>query len=419
VETPETKYAKTVDGVHIAYHLVRRPVVVALFSLALATPACVSGSAHPPTSPSVSPSVAFGLSTSYPTGPNVQQIAVADLNGDGTPDLAAAIYDSGTILQLLGNGDGSFRNAGSKFDIAAGIPHPLAIAAADLNGDGHQDLVAVDAGRSKVSVLTNNGDGTFEQSTFAGGSAPQAVITADLSGDGNEDVVTANGGGGVTVLLGLGDGTLGLPAAFSTKSTMCSGLAAADLNGDGALDLVTADSLLGHGASEHTVSVLLGRGDGTFLPATLYPNIGTQPTMVAVADLNGDGSLDLVTPDGAPSSDVTVLFGRGDGTFRSPAFVGMGASPHDAELADLNGDGVPDLVTSDLGTSFDISHPENQGLTVRLGVGDGTFGPKAEVENDWPTSLTTADLNGDGKIDLVVPNELSGEVVVLLNTTHG
>jgi hypothetical protein len=349
----------------------------------------------------------------------VQQVAVADLNGDGTPDLAVALYDSGTISQLLGNGDGSFRNPGSKYDIAAGIPHPLAISAADLNGDGRQDLVAVDAGRSKVVVLTNNGDGTFERSIYVGGSEPQAIIAADLNGDRNQDVATANGGGGVTVLLGLGDGTFGAPADVSTESAMCSGLAAADLNADGSLDLVTANSLLGHGASEHTISVLLGHGDGTFLPANLFPNIGTQPTMVAIADLNGDGTLDLVTPDGAPSSDVTVLLGKGDGAFRSPTYVGTGASPHDAELADLNGDGVPDLVTSNLGTSFDLAHPENQGLTVRLGIGDGTFGLKTEMQNDWPTSVSAADLNGDGKIDLVVPNELSGQVVVLLNTTQG
>ncbi|MGH2596651.1 MAG: FG-GAP repeat domain-containing protein [Actinomycetota bacterium] len=387
-------------------------------SLAVSTVGCQRSSAGSPlvSAPAaIQQTVRLGPSTSYPTGPELQAVAIADLNGDGVLDLASANYGAKTISVLLGAGDGTFE---PKVDQPAGIPHPQAIASSDLNGDGSVDLVLVNGSRADgVAVLINHADATFTSRVYAGGHDAQTVIATDLNGDGVPDIVTANGVGGVTVLLGRGDGSLAKPVDISTDSALCSGVTAADVNGDGTIDLITANSLLGHGASDQSVSVLLGNGDGTFQPATVYDSVGTQPTMIVTADLNADGKLDLVTPNGAPSTDVSVLLGRGDGTFRTPTRVEVGNNPHSVVAVDVSGDGIPDLVTGDLGTSFDYHYPENQGLTVRLGVGDGTFGPKIPIENAFPTSLEAADLNGDGRIDLIVPNELNNSVAILLNRT--
>ena len=204
---------------------------------------------------------------------------------------------------------------------------------------------------------------------------------------------------------------------FPPRARLCSGVAAIDVNDDGTLDLITANSLLGYGESDRSVSVLIGNGEGTFQVPTAYEDVGTQPTMIVTSDLNGDGTVDLVTPNGAPSTDDSALLGAGDGTFASPVPIEVGDNPHSTVAVDLNGDGTPDLVTGNLGTSSEITRPEKQGLSVRLGVGDGSFGPKTPIENDWPTSLTVADLNGDGRVDLIVPNELSNSVAIYLNMT--
>jgi hypothetical protein len=295
--------------------------------------------------------------------------------------------------------------------------HPLALTAADLNNDGTPDLAVVNGGRTdRVAVLIGDGTSGFGIRVYRGGRHAQAISSADLNGDGDIDLITANGTGGVSIFLGKGDGTFKAATDHSTMSTMCSGVSVADLDGDGNPDLVTANSFLGQGASNHSVSILMGRGDGTFEPAILYRHVGTQPTMVAIADLDEDGALDLVTPNGGwPVHDISLMFGNGDGTFQPPVHRAGGPSPHDVAAVDLNGDGHTDLAITNLGTSYVA--PTNQGLTVRLGKGDGSFGPKIPIRNDWPTSIEAADLNGDGRNDLVVPNEFAGTVAVLRNTT--
>ena len=132
--------------------------------------------------------------------------------------------------------------------------------------------------------------------------------------------------------------------------------------------------------------MLLGRGDGTFLPATLYPNIGTQPTMVAIADLNGDRT-STCHAYGAPSSDVTVLLGKGAAR-SDPNERRNGGIADDAELAELNGDGVPDIVNENLGTSFDLAHPEIKGSWYDSVLATEHPEPKQRVQprSDWPMS---------------------------------
>ncbi len=376
-------------------------------------------SPRPPTASRQPVPIRFAPTKSYRTGAHPQQVALADFDSNGTIDMVTANQGANTLSLLRGAGDGSFAKPVS---LAAGIHRPLALATADLNGDGLPDLVVVNGRRSdRVAVLIARSTRGFWRSTFPGGHRAQWVIAGDFNGDRIPDVATANARGGVSVLPGHGDGTLGRAVDYSTGSTMCSALTAADLDGDGNVDLVTTNSVLGNGASNHSISVLMGRSDGTFGPPAVYRHLGYQPTMPTTADLNGDGHLDVIAPMGGwPARYVTVLFGNGDGTLGRRLLVRSGPSAHDTVAVDLNGDGHVDLASSGLGTSYVI--PTNQGIAIRAGKGNGRFAPIQRIRDAWPsrkwrwpTWIGAADLNGDGRIDLVAPDEWNNTVGVLMN----
>ena len=203
----------------------------------------------------------------------------------------------------LGNGDGTF---GPGQTISVG-PGPTSVAVADLNGDGRPDLVTTNSDGNSVSVLLGNGDGTFSvQQTFAVGRSPRAVAVADLTGDGIPDLVVANyNDDTVSVLLGKGDGTF-LPQEVFPVGDKPYSVAVADLTGDGRHDIIVANS------ASDTVSVLMNLG-GTKNHVNFAPQItfatGRQPFSVAVADLTGDGMPDIVTAN-AFDNTVSVLAGQ-------------------------------------------------------------------------------------------------------------
>jgi hypothetical protein len=202
----------------------------------------------------------------------------------------------------LGNGDGSFQ---AHQDYATGRD-PFSVAVADVNGDGIPDVITADNfSTGTVSVLLGNGDGSFQApADYATGSNPMFVAAADVNGDGIPDLVTANSSGTVSVLLGTGDGSFRTHQDYSTGGSP-SALVVADVNGDGIPDVVTADP-------NNAVRVLLGNGDGSFQTHRDYAT-GAGPFSLAVADVNGDGSPDLVTAN-YYNSTLSILFNRGDGS---------------------------------------------------------------------------------------------------------
>jgi outer membrane protein assembly factor BamB len=326
-------------------------------------------------------------------------VAIGDFNGDGHPDLAVADfvpYMAGTVSVLLGNGDGSFGPA-NAYTTGIGT---VAVATADLNGDGHLDLVVLSDGESSAagtwpgtaSVFLGNGDGTFQPPVAYPTLADSgALAIADLNGDGKPDLLDGNGLlDGVEVLLGKGDGTFQPGVAYST-GTAATSIADGDLNGDGILDVVVSD-----GAAN--VDVLLGNGDGTLQSALAYPSFqesccDTEPDSVSIAELNGDGKLDIAVANWG-GSNVSVLLGNGDGTFEPQVSYATNTVPASLQIADMNGDGKPDLVVADAFASPDVS--------VLLGNGDGTFQAQRffPVHNDTG-ALAVADVNGDGRPDVV------------------
>jgi hypothetical protein len=237
------------------------------------------------------------------------------------------------------------------------------------------------------------------------------MAVGDFAHDGKVEIAVCNsqqGFGVVTVLLGKGDGTFGAPANYNVGlgDPLC--VTVGDFNGDGNADLALGTD---HGA----VEVLLGKGDGTFGPATAFASGGPTVTCLAAADFTRAGKLDLVT------SENTLLLGNGDGTFQAPRALGIGTgSWASVAVADFNGDGIPDLA---------VGNPNAVGIDIALGNGDGTFrllGPPGRVTLAISAPYVLAgDFNGDGKPDLAVASDnptsqtAPGSVVVLLGKGDG
>jgi hypothetical protein len=286
-------------------------------------------------------------------------------------------------------------------DVYAVDGFPTLSTAADLNGDGFEDIVLgiVRYNYSKVCVLLNSGFGTFPHTlsydiTYRSlpGSAAQ-VVTGDFNGDGMIDVAVSHYGCGfVAVLTNRGNGSLGTPVGYTAgPGTM--GLIARDFDGDGDLDIAVAAN------AAAAVDVLLNDGTGTFGWPVAYP-AGMHPTALVAADLNQDGVEDLVASD-AGSHTVATLFGRGGGSFGPARLYEVGEHPVSITAADFNADWYPDIAVANQGSGT---------LTILLNDGAGVLAPEGTYAvGGPPTSLAAVDLDLDGAPDLVVgsPGKIS------------
>jgi hypothetical protein len=345
--------------------------------------------------------------TLYPIGTLPVSVAVADLNGDGIPDMVTANSLHNNVSVLLGNGDGSFKPLVNY----PGGPTPNAVAVADFNHDGIPDLaVANDVDGGTVSVLLGNGDGSFQNPvSYSAGNYAYGLAVGDFTGHGNRDLVVVDNGhvlpyrpGGLSVLLSNGDGTFKPPVFYSTgQYPFPYGVAVGDFRGNGVADLVAAI------AGGSSVQVFLGNGDGSFQNPVTYA-VGSYPYRVAVADLRGNGISDLVTANGA---GVSVLLGNGNGTFQ--AHQDYAAGPvNSVAVADLNGDGIPDVVTAN-------SYPTAT-ISVLSGNGDGTFQARVAYGNGTGSSIVLADLRRHRTIDAITTcYDAGGSISVLLGNGDG
>ena len=242
---------------------------------------------------------------------------------------------------------------------------PVWISVADVNGDGHVDVLVAnwcqDVGvcaKSNVGVLLNRSDGTLQavQTYDTGLFAPAFIATADLNGDHHVDLaLTENvgGGGELAVLLNRGDGAFQTATVYDSGGLYATPLVVTDTNGDGKPDLLVSHSQFctGKPANASCIGVLLGAGNGTFQPAVTYESGGTGAWSLTAADFNGDGHIDvavahqcgLATCTG-PTAIVGVLAGNGDGSFQPPVTYETHGQSVLAVAADVNGDRRPDLL---------------------------------------------------------------------------
>jgi hypothetical protein len=371
-------------------------------------------------------------------------VEASDLDGDGFPDLfvgtahggfySVGIETNSFFQMVLNQGNGTFGqsrayyqqgpNAPSTF---ANTPQPNVLYdVADFNGDGKPDVVMLltNLATPVLSVLAGNGDGTLQgsgatgiQTSLSNPASAQyvvALVAGDVNADGKNDVVFAwtpngtdqlNPNPHISVALGNGNGTFQAQQDYAIPTPVTQGLndseaptlVLTDINGDGKPDIIYIDE---NGA----LYVMLNNGNGTFATPL---QVGTEPnlTSLAVQDVNGDGKPDIVAITGGnvpPSTPFAayLYLGNGNGTFQTPVTLAPGAYWLNAvAIADMNGDGKPDIIIS--GQPSDKSSSD---MNVLLGNGDGTF--QAAIVNSFPLEFSAAiaigDINGDGKPDVVM-----------------
>ncbi|HEV2695964.1 MAG TPA: FG-GAP-like repeat-containing protein [Verrucomicrobiae bacterium] len=343
---------------------------------------------------------AFAPAIPLTVGVNPRCVAVADINGDGKPDLISADNSSPSLTILTNNGNGGFALSATLF-----ANNPVYVVVADMNGDGKPDLICGNIYGNALQVFTNNGTGGFVSAgQFGVGGWPLGIAVADVNGDGKPDLISANYFQGsiptntLTVLTNNGSGGWG----WSTNLTVGKGpnsVVAMDFNGDGKLDLACASYYDG------TLTVLTNNGHGGFVLSATLPG-GLGPDSLVAKDLNGDGKPDLIW--GTETGSIMIDTNNGSGGFGLYASLPIsGYAVDGVAVADINGDGKLDLVTA---------NDAANSLTVLTNNGAGSFGIYATVAAGSVTCyVAAADVNGDGKLDLISANVADNTLSVVFN----
>ena len=347
---------------------------------------------QPTATGTATPAPAQSIDRTYDIGDEVWNVITTDLDGDDYPDLVVPDTGSGLLRLLFNRGDGTFQDS---VDYTTGEP-PLDVVAADLNSDSYSDLVvahwpADDLG--KLSILLNNGDGTFQDAVdYVLGYGSWWVRAADLDGDSDLDLVTGflpksqTGEDMVGTWLNDGDGAFSEGPQFDVGIGNWLGETyLGDLDGDSIPDLVLTYYPVGK------VTVHMGNGDATFRAPVQYRAV-TAPIEVVIADLNGDSYADLAIP--TEGGTLGLLLNNGDGTFQEIMKHEIDAVAWRTLVVQLDGDGYPDLLVPDL---------TSKAVHMLLNGGDGSFQQEEGYQADFePGEVLVTDLDGDSQPELLI-----------------
>jgi hypothetical protein len=291
------------------------------------------------------------------------------------------------------------------------------VSAADVTADGAPDLILINKESATLATFAGNGDGSFRQAVTSGaGADPRRVVVADLNEDKIPDLISIGYfDNGFTVRLGTGDGAY-QPGAFHGLNGHGKMLEVADFNADGHLDVVATSDGSGQPI---IVYVFLGNGRGELTAAQTYPTTIYNATDIDVADMDGDSKSDVILATADPAGHVLIFSGTGDGAFAPPVALppliippALNDGTSQLLCADVNNDGRPDVIVS-----HNDSNPEM--VSVRLNRGNFVFDLVSTLPTPFPTDLASGDINRDGKPDLVIANYGANTVSYSINSGDG
>ena len=287
----------------------------------------------------------FATFNNHPVGYAPSDTAISDVNDDGNPDIVVIDQFIRMVYIMIGNGDGTFVHS---YNLGAS---PRRVVLDDLNNDNQIDIIVANHDKSDtVSVLLGSGDGSFQTPVqYSVGEFPDSMVTSDVNNDQFLDVIVGHGRS-VSILLGNGDGTLQSAVTYGLTGISRS-VTVADFNNDGHVDVAAAIS-----QPDQNVNILFNNGNGTFQTPISYTT-NTAASSIAAGDINQDGSADLVIGSFGQSQNqaINVHINNGDGTFQEGvSYDTTGQFPHNIAIADLNNDNKLDVVTANF-LSDDIS----------------------------------------------------------------
>lgn len=334
--------------------------------------------------------------TSVATGTNSRptDLRLANLNSDAWPDLVVALANSFTVH--LGTGPGTFAAA---VTYTPGFPvdwFDTVFAIGDLNADGRDDVLIVGTfSSSNVAVYLSNANGTLAAPTFVtAGTFPERITLADLNNDTRLDLISG-GSSQVGIHLGNGDGTFQPRTSYATGGSGVRDLVIANVNGDAHLDVITANNV------GDNVSILRGNGNGTLQAHVSYA-VGDGPMAVMLHELTGDSNLDLLTIN-YNSQTFSILPGTGGGAFGTAQSQAGLPDMYSLNKMDYNLDGKPEIIVS-----------TNTGVRFYATNGNGTLTEYSALTSTLNKSAVVADVNVDGRDDLLWSNYFNSRVDVLL-----
>jgi hypothetical protein len=327
----------------------------------------------------------FALPVSYMVGKKPEVVLAHDMNNDEFPDLLVVNSGDNSLNFLEGIGDGTFKDPQT---IETGR-EPFALDVADFNGDRIPDIALCNYGDGNVSIILGQKDGLFKLKTDVKvGRLPIAVAAGDFNNDDKTDLAVTLRFNKLIILIGVGDGTFKLAEAYQVGPTPAY-LTIDDYNSNGNDDIAIALN----GLKVKHIKMLFGNGDGTFLPPKRITG-GNQSSYIVHHDMNLDGKTDLIAS--SPMRDsLSIYVGDGKGEFSKLEDFAGEKGPHNIVAGDFTGDKVPDIV---------VCNRRGGSISVIPGRGDGTFVyPHFNyVVGSQPRSITGADFNRDGMMDIAV-----------------
>ncbi len=338
--------------------------------------------------------------TTYTTGYGPRDVRIADVDGDADNDLVVLNYDWDNVSVLKNNGDGTYA---AKTDYPLG-DNPLFLAISDVDNDNDIDIISTNSFGLSLSVLKNNGNGTFAAKVdYATPFQSRTVSAADVNGDGYADLIApTESKDSVSVFMNNGDGTFADDVEYLTGDGPF-GITVADVDGDGDMDLATSNY------ASSTVSVLKNNGDGTYAAKSDY-GTGSSPRALTNSDVDNDGDADIIVAyiSGVTSGGVSVLKNNGDGTFAAKVDYPTSFGSFNPVAQDVDGDGDIDIVNANAAPGNNFSLFKNNG--------NGTFAAKVDYLNGTNMyAVAAGDLDGNGIVDFVAGQAATNLVTVMLN----